>query len=89
MLKCEDVQSQLQAFLDSEIDESQAGKISDHLKDCRSCSEALRRFIHLVIPERLQLVLNIFAFQHFDSLLDLRRTQQPVRARRILIHVFR
>jgi len=47
MFRCEDAQRQFQAFLDNEIDESLAGRISDHLKDCPSCSDALRRLTKL------------------------------------------
>ncbi|MFW9894166.1 MAG: anti-sigma factor family protein, partial [Candidatus Thorarchaeota archaeon] len=43
MLRCEDVRRQLQAFLDNELDESQSHEISDHLKACRNCADALRR----------------------------------------------
>ena len=43
MLKCEDVQNELQAFVSNEIDEPLKGKIKDHIKNCRDCSHALRR----------------------------------------------
>ena len=47
MLKCEDVQSELQALLDNEIDETQKGEINDHLENCQACSQALRQFKRL------------------------------------------
>ncbi|HUV66201.1 MAG TPA: zf-HC2 domain-containing protein [Sedimentisphaerales bacterium] len=52
MLRCEDIQRELQAFLDNELDESQAGKVSDHLRDCRDCSKIFRQLTKL--PEVLQ-----------------------------------
>jgi len=47
MLKCEDVQKELEAFLGRETGESRSGEISDHLKDCPNCSDALRRLTAL------------------------------------------
>jgi len=43
MLKCEDVQNELQAFLSDEIDEPQKGQINDHIKSCQACSQALQQ----------------------------------------------
>ena len=43
MLKCEDVQNELQAFLGNEIDEPQKGEINDHIKNCQACSQALQQ----------------------------------------------
>ena len=53
MLKCEDVQNELQALLSNEIDEPLKGKINDHIKNCPDCSHALRRLEKL--SEFLQL----------------------------------
>jgi len=47
MSKCEDVQKELEAFLSDEIDEPQKSEISDHLQDCRNCSQALQRLTKL------------------------------------------
>ena len=47
MSKCEDVRKELEAFLSDEIDESQKSRISDHLQDCRNCSQALLRLTNL------------------------------------------
>jgi anti-sigma factor RsiW len=54
MLKCEDVQNELQAFLSNEVDEPQRLKIDDHIKNCRDCSRALRQL------ERLSEVLHLW-----------------------------
>jgi len=47
MSKCEDVQTELEAFLSGEIDEPQKSQIHDHLQDCRNCSQALQRLTRL------------------------------------------
>ena len=54
MLKCEDVQNELQAFLSDEIDESRRAEINDHIKNCRDCSQALRQI------EKLSEVLKVW-----------------------------
>ena len=43
MSKCEDVQRELQAYISDEINEPQKSEIREHLRDCRSCSQALQR----------------------------------------------
>jgi anti-sigma factor RsiW len=47
MLKCEDVQTELEAFLSGETDEPQNSEIRDHLRDCQNCSQALERLTKL------------------------------------------
>jgi hypothetical protein len=47
MLKCEDVQVELQAFLSDEIDEPQEREIKDHIKRCQACSQALQQLKRL------------------------------------------
>jgi len=54
MLKCEDVQKELQAFLSDEIDESRRAEINDHIRNCRDCSQALRQI------EKLSEVLKVW-----------------------------
>ena len=36
--KCAEVQSRVQMYLDSELDETTAAKIADHLEMCEDCS---------------------------------------------------
>jgi len=43
MLKCEDVQNELQALLSNEIDEPLKGKVKDHISNCRNCARLLRQ----------------------------------------------
>jgi len=47
MLKCQDVQTELQAFLSGEIDEPRKSEIRKHLLDCQNCSRALERLTKL------------------------------------------
>jgi anti-sigma factor RsiW len=47
MLKCEDVQTELEAFLSGETDEPRNSEIRDHLRDCQNCSQALQRLTNL------------------------------------------
>jgi anti-sigma factor RsiW len=47
MLKCEDVQTELEAFLSGQIDEPQNSEIRDHLRDCQDCSQVLERLTKL------------------------------------------
>jgi hypothetical protein len=47
MLKCEDVQTELEAFLSGETDEPQNSEIRKHLRDCQNCSQALERLTTL------------------------------------------
>jgi hypothetical protein len=43
MLKCEDVQNELRAFLSDETDEIQKGEINNHIENCQACSQVLRQ----------------------------------------------
>jgi len=43
MLKCEDVQNELQSFLNNEIGKSQRGQIKVHIENCENCSQALQQ----------------------------------------------
>ena len=47
MLKCEDVQNELEAFLSNELDKAQKTKIQDHLKECQNCSLSLKKSARL------------------------------------------
>jgi anti-sigma factor RsiW len=47
MLKCEDVQTELGAFLSGETDEPRNSEIRAHLRDCQNCSQALERLTKL------------------------------------------
>jgi anti-sigma factor RsiW len=47
MLKCEDVQTELEAFLSGETDEPRKSEIHNHLRDCQNCSRALERLTKL------------------------------------------
>jgi hypothetical protein len=47
MLKCEYVQTELEAFLSGETDEPQKSQIRDHLRDCQNCAQALERLTRL------------------------------------------
>ena len=47
MAKCEDIQTELQAFLRGETDEPQNSEIRDHLRDCQNCSQVLERLTKL------------------------------------------
>ena len=47
MLKCEDIQNELQAFLSNEIDETQKGEMNHHIENCRACSQALQQLKRL------------------------------------------
>jgi hypothetical protein len=52
MSRCKNIQRELQAFVDNELDESRRSEVSEHLKDCRDCSKTLRELMKL--PEVLQ-----------------------------------
>ncbi len=47
MLRCEDVQNELEAFLRNEVDEPQRNRIHGHLEGCQNCSQALRQLTKL------------------------------------------
>jgi hypothetical protein len=47
MLKCEDVQTELEAFVSGETDEPRKSEIRKHLRDCQNCSRALERLTKL------------------------------------------
>jgi len=47
MLKCEDVQNELQAFISGEIDEPLRVQIQDHIDNCENCSQALQQLKRL------------------------------------------
>jgi len=47
MSKCQDVQTELEAFLSGETDELRKSEIRDHLHDCQNCSQALERLTNL------------------------------------------
>ncbi|MHC4425847.1 MAG: anti-sigma factor family protein [Planctomycetota bacterium] len=47
MLRCEDVQKELEAFLRNEVDEQQRSRMHGHLEDCQNCSQALRQLTRL------------------------------------------
>jgi anti-sigma factor RsiW len=47
MSKCEDVQTELEAFLRGETDEPRKSEIRKHLRDCQNCSQALERLKRL------------------------------------------
>ena len=79
MLKCEDVQKELQAFLSNEIDEPQKGEINDHLENCQACSQALRQL------KRLSEVLQVWETPEpsalmWDTLKRRIRTRESFRA---------
>ena len=38
MMKCEDVQKELEAFYSNDIDEQKKGEIQNHLNKCQNCS---------------------------------------------------
>ncbi len=43
MMKCEDIQGELEAFLSSEIDKPKRSEIQSHLDKCQNCSGLLRQ----------------------------------------------
>ena len=43
MMRCEEVQKELDAFLRNDINEPEKSEIQSHLDECQNCSEALRR----------------------------------------------
>ena len=47
MMKCEDVQKELEAFYSNDIDEQKKGEIQNHLDKCPNCSLALRQSTRL------------------------------------------
>ncbi|MFC1765303.1 anti-sigma factor family protein [Planctomycetota bacterium] len=47
MLKCTDVNSELEAFLRDDVDEPQRTLMREHLEDCENCSQALRQLTRL------------------------------------------
>ena len=47
MLRCEDVQKELEAFLRNDVDKPQRSLMQGHLEDCRDCSQALRQLTRL------------------------------------------
>ena len=47
MLRCEDVQNELEAFLRNEVDEPQRSRMHGHLENCQNCSQALRQLTRL------------------------------------------
>ncbi len=46
-MKCEDIQKELEAFVDNDIDATQKNDIQAHLDECQDCSQALRQLIGL------------------------------------------
>jgi hypothetical protein len=46
-MKCEDIQKELKAFLDDEIDDKKRGEIQDHLNQCQNCSKELKEYKRL------------------------------------------
>ena len=47
MMRCEDVQKELEAFLSDDIDKPQKSEIQSHLDECQNCSRALRQLTRL------------------------------------------
>ncbi len=47
MMKCEDIQEELEAFLSSEIDKPKRNEIQSHLDKCQNCSGVLRQLTRL------------------------------------------
>ena len=47
MMKCENVQEELEAFLSNDIDDSRKVEIQTHLDECQDCSQALRQLTEL------------------------------------------
>ncbi len=47
MMKCEDVQKELEAFYSKDIDEQKKSEIQNHLNKCQNCSLALRQSTRL------------------------------------------
>jgi len=46
-MKCEDIQKELKAFLDNDIDDHKKREIKDHLNQCQSCSKELEQLKRL------------------------------------------
>ena len=47
MMRCEDIQKELEAFLSNEIDEPKRSEIQSHLDECQNCSGVLRQLKRL------------------------------------------
>jgi len=47
MMKCEDIQEELEAFLSNEIDKPKRSEIQNHLDKCQNCSVVLRQLTKL------------------------------------------
>ena len=47
MMKCEDVQKELEAFFSNDIDDTIRTEIQNHLDECQDCSRALRKLTGL------------------------------------------
>ncbi|MFC1713238.1 anti-sigma factor family protein [Candidatus Poribacteria bacterium] len=46
-MKCEDIQKELEAFIDNDIDDPRRVEIQTHLDKCQNCSHALRQLVEL------------------------------------------
>jgi len=47
MMRCEDIQGELEAFLSDEVDEPKRSEIQRHLDKCQNCSVVLRQLTSL------------------------------------------
>ena len=47
MIRCEDIQEELEAFIGNEIDKSRRNEIQNHLDKCQNCSGILRQLTSL------------------------------------------
>jgi hypothetical protein len=71
-MKCEDIQKELKAFLDNDIDDQKKGEIQDHLRQCQNCSQDLEQLKKLaeILPSWKGIEPSPHSFEKLESRIE-------------------